>query len=220
MKFNTYITEAPIKIDKPKLKSRLENAFAHSNVDRTSLIDDLNSEFKKDRIYFEIVTTKPGNELIQGSIDKKTLKIYIEVGIARLAYDPTTSLITRTLEALEHELVHRQQQISSHGKMKTFIPPEEAYADEVDHDTISKYLADKGELMAYAIETVTVLKHDGYDNKDILAMVKSPEKWNDEIEQSRSFLAQYLIVFGSKSYQYKRLAKYIYQHISGGKNEV
>ena len=195
-----------------RLKRICANRKNPISFDSLSLIDTLNKEFKPERIYFELMGQE-GRDLIQGSRDRKTLKIYIEVGILRLANDPTDKLINRFIECIQHEMIHREQMVRSGGKLKFFIPPEDV--EHIDADTLSKYYNDKSELMAYSIETVTILRHEGYTDNQILAMVKYPKKFDVKIEKSEAHLAEYIRAFGVNSPQYKKFVTTVYQYITG-----
>jgi hypothetical protein len=214
MRFTAFISEAPIVIDMSPYKTKLKRILARRknpiSYDSIGLIDVLNNEFKPERIFFEIMIGKTTRDLIQGSIDRKTLQIYIEVGLLRLANDSTEALIRRFIEAMEHELVHREQSTRSGGKLKYTEPPGN---DEEDLRAYNKYFADKSEIMAYAIESIRILRHEGYKDDQIIDMLRRPAELDSKIGKSQSLLYDYIMMFGTKSPQYKKLSKYMMQYL-------
>jgi hypothetical protein len=126
------------------------------------------------------------------------------VELAELSND---ELIKRLIETMEHELVHREQLIRSGGKSHTLS------LEDIDDTNIDQYLADKPEIMTYAIQTVTTLRHEGYKDAQIIDMLRNPKKWDSKIVKSRSHLELYLTIFKKDSYQVKRLKKQIIQYM-------
>lgn len=208
MKFVNYINEAPIKIDISSLRDRLEKVFIKHPHNKMGLLDDLNKEFKPDDIDFTISPDRMSADTMNAFTFPETLEISIEIGVNLLRLS-NKEFINRVIETLEHELVHKQQLIRSGGKAFTTRLP------EINPDNVEQYLADKGEIMSYAIQIVTTLRNEGYKDSQIIDMLRDQKKWTTKIVKSRSHLEMYLEVFKKDSYQVKRLKKQIVQYMQG-----
>jgi hypothetical protein len=210
MKFNSFLTEAPIRIDLSILRSRLQTVFSKHPRNKMGLIDSLNKEFTPDDVDFTVSHERP--DVIEAYTFPETLEISVEIGVELMSLS-NKELINRLIEAMEHEFVHREQLIRSSGKAHTVS------LEKIDADNVDQYLADKSEIMAYAIQTVTTLRNEGYKDSQIIDMLRNQEKWMNKITKSRSHLEIYLNIFKLNSYQVKRLKKQIVQYLQGETNE-
>jgi len=201
MKFLTYLSEAPIRIDLQALRTRLERAFRSDD-----LIDGLNKEFKKDDITFSTSIDPGADDTINAFTFPETLEIDLTIGV-KLFTLSDKELINNIIETMQHELVHKEQLRRSGGKSYTVS------MENIDASNIDKYISDKAEIMAYAVQIVTTLRNENYSDNQILAMLKNPSKWENKIVKSRSHLELYMDIFKKNSYQIKRLKKQIVQYI-------
>jgi hypothetical protein len=203
MKFIDYINESTIKINLSLLQHRIEKVFVKCPK-KAGLIDSLNREFKPDDIMFDMSQDRP--DIIDGFTFPDTLEIDIYIGVELLELS-NDELIKRLIEAMEHEIIHREQLKRSDGKSYT-VSLENIDASNLDH-----YLSDKSEIMSYAAQIVTTLRHEGYKDSQIIDMLRNSTKWESKIVKSRSHLEIYLAVFKKDSYQIKRLKKQIIEYI-------
>jgi hypothetical protein len=210
MKFLNYLSEAPIIIDLPALKQRIEKIFNINPRNKMGLVDDLNKEFKPDDIDFTVLHVPGQDDTINAFIFPETLEISLEIGIKLLGLS-NKELINRIIETLEHELVHKEQLKRSGGKAHT------ESMENIDASNVDQYLSDKMEIMAYAEQIVTTLRNENYSDSQIIDMIRNPKKWTSKIVKSRSHLEIYMEVFKKDIYQVKRLKKIMIQYIGDTK---
>ena len=186
-RFHNYLNKAIITIDNASYKHRISASLAkvHNN-SRGAMFSILGNEFLKDKIYFTLLRDDP--ETINGSIDKKTLEIFIEIGMSHVLFTPFHILTDSLTEIISHELVHREQLVRSKGRAKF-----EKLKGEVTKAKVKKYSANKQEIMAYANQTVLSLGHEGFTDEEIIDMCKNPRKWLSRLENSRTHLDIYLV---------------------------
>lgn len=222
MRFSEFILEAPIRIDLEPIRLRLQKVFDEHQNDRESLIEGLNQEFKSDVISF-LVNPKQKTD-IDGYTYPDLLDIEIEIRKGYLSIVKDKTLLSRILEVMEHELVHRQQLLKHRATGRYYPQTSPGYDAEAikNNDDLAaiKYLSDKQEIMALAVQTVTTLRHEGYKDIQIIDMLRRPARWENKIRKSRSHLEAYMERFSTHGRPhagdpFKRLAKYMIQYING-----
>jgi len=206
MRLSLYLSEAPIRIDLGALKNKLNKVFEKPYRSAGTLINNLNKEFKVNDIAF-VVSTEPDEvDVINAHIYPDDLLINVIIGKNLLFLKPS-GLVKKLIEALEHELIHREQLIRADGKLQG------CKLASIDADNIDQYLSDKQEIMAYAAEIVTSFRNKGYKDNQIIDMLRSPKKWLTKTVKSRGHLEMYMDVFEKDSPVIKRLKKQIIRYL-------
>ena len=112
---------------------------------------------------------------------------------------------------LEHELVHKEQNVRRMLKQRRFPPPSQfAAADLKTVEIVRRYLSDPQELMAYAKSILRELQNYGYSKEEILSRLRSGTF--TDIRDVSGLLDDYAKYFSHNDPTMKRFLSYIYQY--------
>jgi len=211
MKFLNYMTEAVIRtanldVIEDRIKKVFDSLRTYNLLQRCTLIPKaLQKEFIDMDLQFAPGYHSP-DEILGFTFPDGVISI--DIGVGRFS-SKDDKLIGDLMGVLKHELVHREQLKKSSGHSSDKAKG----MSSINAENIDTYLADKMELMAYAVQIVTLLRNEKYTDAQIIDMLRNPKKWIANIVKSESHLEIYMNIFDKNSATIKRLKKYIIEYL-------